>query len=330
LPSALLAQTQNSTSVNKIINNGSSERKFVPVMITPYTTDGKIDFNTLSKLTDFYLEAGASGFFANCASSEMYKLSPEERLALGRHVVKHISGAMPVVASGSFGDSIAERADFTKAMYHTGVNAVILITSLIATKEENDDKLIEHFDSFMQMTDNIPVGTYECPSPYKRLLTPKVLKYLVETNRLIYHKDTSLDTRLIAEKLEISKNSRLELYDAHAPNATASLKLGAKGISAIAGNFYPELFAWLCKNVNEPSKQEDVQWLQSNLTRMDKIIGSGYPVSAKYFLNKRGVPMNLICRSNTTTLTSQQTTALDSLYKELLTIHQRLGIRMKA
>jgi hypothetical protein len=41
--------------------------------------------------------------------------------------------------------------------------------------------------------------------PYKRLLTPKVLTYLVGTNRLIYHKDTSLDTKLIAEKLELSK-----------------------------------------------------------------------------------------------------------------------------
>ncbi|HSB94017.1 MAG TPA: dihydrodipicolinate synthase family protein [Flavitalea sp.] len=327
MPSSLQANTGSTILQN---STGTSEKKFVPVMLTPYAPDGKIDFNALSKLTDFYLEAGAKGFFANCASSEMYKLSPEERLALGRHVVKHINGEMPVVASGSFGETISQQADFTKAMYHTGVNAVILITSLLATKEESDDRLIEHFDSFMQMTDNIPVGTYECPSPYKRLLTPKVFKYLLESNRLIYHKDTSLDTRLIAEKLQLAKNTRLELYDAHTPNATESMKLGAKGMSAIAGNFYPELYAWLCKNINEPSKQEDIQWLQSNLTRMDKVVGAGYPTSAKYFLNKRGVPFNLICRTNTTPLTNQQTSTLDAFYKELPAWHERLGIKMKA
>src|SRR6185437_2485937 len=76
-----------------------SGKKFVPVMITPYQQDGKIDLNGLSKLIDFYLAAGAKGLFANCASSEMYSLSEEERLQLTRHVVKRVNGAVSVVAT---------------------------------------------------------------------------------------------------------------------------------------------------------------------------------------------------------------------------------------
>ena len=45
----------------------SNAKKFVPVMITPYNSDLKIDFDALSKLTDFYAASGAKGFFANCA-----------------------------------------------------------------------------------------------------------------------------------------------------------------------------------------------------------------------------------------------------------------------
>jgi len=318
------------TTNHRLLSVSDPAKKFVPVMITPYAPDGKIDFGTLSKLTDFYMEAGASGFFANCLSSEMYQLDAPERLALARHVVKHVNGQLPVVASGSFGNSIAERSEFTKAMYHTGVNAVILISSHFAEREESDDTLISHFDAFMKMTDNIPLGTYECPSPYKRVLNAKVFSYLVSTGRLIYHKDTTLDTGLIAEKLELAKNTRLELYDAHTPNGTESLKLGARGISAIAGNFYPELFSWLCKNVNDPSKQEDVRWLQAGLTRMDSVISSGYPMSAKYFLSKRGVPFNLVCRSNPNVLTTQQVTNLDNFYRDLPAWHERLGIRMRS
>jgi len=37
------------------------------------------------------------------------------------------------------------------------------------------------------------VGFYECPVPYKRVLTPTQLKGFVETGRVIYHKDTCLD-----------------------------------------------------------------------------------------------------------------------------------------
>src|SRR5689334_19456018 len=57
------------------------DKKFVPVMITPFTSDLKIDYKGLSALIDLYLSSGARGLFANCLSSEMYKLSEEERLS---------------------------------------------------------------------------------------------------------------------------------------------------------------------------------------------------------------------------------------------------------
>ncbi len=48
----------------------NSEKKFVPVMITPFNLKAKVDFDVVSRLVDFYLAAGVKGFFANCLSSE--------------------------------------------------------------------------------------------------------------------------------------------------------------------------------------------------------------------------------------------------------------------
>jgi 4-hydroxy-tetrahydrodipicolinate synthase len=288
----------------------------------------KIDFTSLSKLIDFYIRSGAKGFFANCLSSEMYALTNEERLSLVRHVVKQVNGSFPVVASGSFGQTIEERVEFTKRMYDTGVNAVILITSHFAEKADSDDILIKNFEKFFSLANNIPVGTYECPSPYKRILTPPVFKYLLSTNKLIYHKDTTLDIEKIKEKLQLAKGSRLELYDAHTPNAMYSLQAGAKGISAIAGNFYPEIYAWLCANVNNPAKQNDVKWIQSEITKKDPLISDSYPMSAKYFLQKRGVPMQVLCRTSPTLLTPSQKENLDKLYNDIQKWHERLKIQV--
>jgi 4-hydroxy-tetrahydrodipicolinate synthase len=308
--------------------DNAGERKFVPVMITPYKPDLKIDFDGLSRLIDFYLASGVKGFFANCLSSEMYNLDEEERLALVRHVVKRVNGAVPVVATGSFGGSIGERAEFAKKMYHTGINAVILITSHFAGKDENDTVLIQNFEKFFALTDLIPLGTYECPSPYKRILTPEVFRYLLATNRLIYHKDTTLELEQIRTKLDMAKGNRLEFYDAHTPNAMFSLQMGAKGLSSIAGNFYPEIFAWMCNNAINPGKQEDVKWLQAELTRVDAIISQGYPLSAKYFLQKRGVPLKPVSRTAKTPLTTAQKQTLDNIYRELRGWHERLGMRV--
>jgi len=231
-----------------------------------------------------------------------------------------------VVATGSFGTTIEERAEFARKMYDTGVNAVILITSHFATKEESDEVMISNLEKFFSLTGNIPMGTYECPSPYKRIITPEVFRFLLSTNRLIYHKDTTLDLEKIKVKIELAKNSKLEFYDAHTPNAMYSLQMGARGLSAIAGNFYPEIFSWMCNNASNPARIEDVKWIQSELTRADKIIGQGYPNSAKYFLQKRGVPIEPLSRTAKAPLTESQKQAVDEIYNVLPQWHERLQI----
>lgn len=312
----------------RLSSNNDLEKKFVPVMLTPYSSDLRIDFEALSKLTDFYLACGAKGFFANCLSSEMYHLDEGERLALARHVVKHVEGKMPVVATGSFGETLEERAEFTKKMHATGVDAVILITSHFAANNDDDSVLIRNLEKFLSLTGDIPLGTYECPSPYKRIVSPEVMRFLISSRRFIYHKDTSLDLDKIKVKLEIAKGTPLEFYDAHTPNTMDSLQLGARGMSCIAGNLYPELFAWMCANATDPAKQADVAWLQSELNRADAIISQGYPTSAKYFLQKRGVPIAPISRSRDIPLTASQKETLDSIYHSLPQWHQRLDIKV--
>ena len=81
-------------------------RGFIPVMLTPFQDDLSVDFETLRKLCDHYIAAGAVGLFTNCLSSEMYELSPEERLEVIKTVVDQTAGRVPVVATGTFQGSI--------------------------------------------------------------------------------------------------------------------------------------------------------------------------------------------------------------------------------
>ena len=91
-----------------------NDTKFVPVMITPFNLKAKVDLDVVSRLVDFYLAAGVQGFFANCLSSEMYSITEDERLELTQHIVRYVNGRVPVVATGSFGLTINDKAEFTK------------------------------------------------------------------------------------------------------------------------------------------------------------------------------------------------------------------------
>ncbi|HEX6226114.1 MAG TPA: dihydrodipicolinate synthase family protein [Chryseolinea sp.] len=309
-----------------LAEGAKAEKKFVPVMITPFQQNGKIDFDGLTRLIDFYLAAGVKGFFANCLSSEMYQLSEEERLTLTQHVVKRVNGRVAVVATGSFGETLSAQAEFAKKIYDTGVNAVILISSHYAKKEESDDVLLHNIEQMLEVTGNIPMGLYECPSPYKRIISPEVFKSLLETKRMVYHKDTSIDRDKVKAKLDLIKNNPLEFYDAHTENTTFSLQHGAKGMSAISGNFYPEILVWMCNNATDPRKQEDVQWLQQELNKAEDLIAQGYPMSSKYFLKKRGLPILPVSRSSSVPLTKQQEKVLDGIHQVFLDWCERLAI----
>jgi 4-hydroxy-tetrahydrodipicolinate synthase len=280
-------------------------------------------------LVDFYLAAGVKGFFANCLSSEMFSITEDERLELTQHIVKYVDGKVPVVATGSFGLTLEDKAEFTKKIYNTGVDAVIMITGHFAKVDEDDDVLLRNFDKMFQLTGNIPLGMYECPAPYKRIIGPGVFQKLLSADRMVYHKDTSITHENVKAKLDILKeiDSQLEFYDAHTPNAMFSLQQGAKGMSSISGNFYPEIMVWMTENVNDPSKQEQVTWLQSELTRVDPLIHIAYPMSSKYFLQKRGLPVRTISRATALQLTPEQRKTLDDIHDSFLNWCERLDIK---
>ena len=299
---------------------------FVPVMLMPFQDDGAIDYPALRRLTAFYLKAGASGLFANCLSSEMYALSPQERLAATRTVVDVTNGAVPVVASGTFAGTTEEQADFVKVLYDTGVSAVIIITGMMAAKDEPDAVLADRVFRLLDLTENIPLGFYECPAPYKRLLSPTLLKQFVATGRIVYHKDTCLDIDLVRAKIVAGDGHSFGLYDAYMGHAVASLTAGAAGLSCIQGNYFPELIVWLCNHYDALEFQAEVRKLQQFLVEKMDVMHRNYPLTAKYYLQKRGLPVATTTRGAPGGLSSAVRSELDAFYADCVAFQEELGV----
>jgi 4-hydroxy-tetrahydrodipicolinate synthase len=292
-------------------------KKFIPVMLTPFADNGSIDFDGLTRLTEMYLHAGVHGLFANCQSSEMYELSDEEKLQVVNHVMKIAVGSVPVVAVGNFGETIVAQAEFIHRIYDTGVQAVIIVTSLIAAANEEPEVFEERVFKLFDFTGKIPLGFYECPEPYKRLLTPKQLAKFVATGRVIYHKDTCLDIGMVREKLEVTKCwPSFGLYDAYAVNAVNSLKAGAAGLSCIQGNFFPELIVWLCEHCDNNDCAAEVNKVQEFLKDNMEVVHTSYPMAAKHYLMKSGLNISAYTRTKSGNITSDVNQKLDRLFTE--------------
>ena len=304
----------------------NSQKGFIPVMLTPFSNDGRIDFDVLKQLTETYLRAGSAGLFANCLSSEMFELDNQERLSLIRKVVEITDGSVPVIATGTFGGPISKQADFVKRVYDEGVGAVIVITSLLGDESDNDAAFNQQVSELLAQTPGIPLGFYECPVPYKRVLKPAQLAEFVSTGRVIYHKDTSLDLEQVKEKLRLTEGYNFGLYDAYMVHAVDSLKAGSAGLSCIQGNYFPELIVWLCNHYNDENLSDEVAKVQQFLIDHMDVMHNVYPIASKYFLQKRGMNISTFTRRLVGSMTMNNVSEIDNLFVNYNVLKSELAL----
>ncbi|MGG1518188.1 dihydrodipicolinate synthase family protein [Paenibacillus oryzisoli] len=286
-----------------------------PTMITLYNESGEIDYEAMGRLVEWFIHNKVDGLFAVCQSSEMFFLSLEERVKLASFVVEKAAGRVPVIASGHTADAMEDQVKELTAMSETGAEAVILISNRMANQDESDDVWIANAQKLLeQLPAHVALGIYECPYPYKRLLTPATLKWCADTGRFFFLKDTCCDTATIKERLEVIKGSPLKLYNANTATLLETLKLGIDGYSGVMANFHPDLYVWLLNNWEK--QPEEAERLMNMLGVASFIERQLYPVNAKYYQMKEGNSSNYRSRArNHDEFTATNKAEIDQLYR---------------
>lgn len=273
----------------KTISNG-----IYPVMITPYTADNRLDLEAVDRMVEFYAQAGCHGLFAVCQSSEMFYLTEDERAALAERVVKASAGRMNVVASGHISESIEDQIRELGRIAAAGVDGVVMVSNRLAKADESDEIFIANMNRILDALPGVTFGMYECPYPYKRLLSDTVLEAMAASGRFAFIKDTCCDADLIAHRIALL-NGRIQLFNANCATLLDTLKSGAAGFSGIMANYHPDLLVWLYENWRK--QPQNAQELMSALSVLSGTERACYPVCCKYHMGLVGVPMEILSRS---------------------------------
>ncbi len=266
-----------------------------PTMITPYTKDNKIDYNAVEQLIQWYYERNVDGIFAICQSSEIFFLSFAEKLELLKFIMAHKPEGLSVIASGHTSDDLDTQINEAKQFIDCGIDAYVFISNRFAKADEDDDVLLSNMEYVASALPEIGLGVYECPYPYKRVLSPYVLKRMAETGKYQFLKDTCCDLNMIKEKLNAVKGSDLKIYNANSATLLESLKMGCAGFSGVMANFHPELYAELCKTYM--TDEEKAAKLQNFVGFFSVAECQCYPVNAKYYLSLDGLDINIDSRA---------------------------------
>jgi 4-hydroxy-tetrahydrodipicolinate synthase len=259
----------------------------IPVMITPFTEDGEIDYPGVARLVEWYITLGCDALFAVCQSSEMQFLRLDERVRLAGFVKEQTAGRVPVIASGHISEALDDQLAELEAIAASGIDGLVLVTNRLDIGQTGREAFIR---SLTFLLDRLPaglaLGLYECPAPFRRLVTDDELSFCVETGRFVVLKDVSCDVDTIKRRVALTAGSPLAIVNANAAIAYDAMKAGSHGFTGVFTNFHPDLYKWLLiRGADHPALANELSVFLA-LSAMAEPMG--YPKLAKLYHRRLG------------------------------------------
>ena len=266
-----------------------------PTMITPFTSENRIDWEVVDQLVEYYVKSGCAGVFAVCQSSEMFYLSEREKSDLTRRVVRQAAGRLQVVASGHTSDDPDEQIRELASAAEAGADVAVIVLNRLAARAADEEEVRKNLLRILKALPGVPLGVYECPYPYKRLASSDLMKFMADTGRISFVKDTSCDLETLRARYEAVKDTPLTIYNANTTTLLDSLRMGVRGYSGVMANFHADLYVKLFELHRRNDARADL--LQAFLTTAAFIERQLYPINAKYHLAHNHIHASLMTRS---------------------------------
>ena len=205
----------------------------ITAMVTPFDSNGGVDYARAEQLAARLLENGSSGLVVTGTTGESPTLTPDEKLELYRRV-KKVAGDASVIANTGDNET-AFSVEFSKQAVDTGVDALLLVVPYYS--KPSQEGLYRHFKAIADAVD-LPCLLYNVPGRTARNMTAATQARLSEIDNIVGTKEASGDLVQIAT-LRAHTPPDWAIYSGDDPAMLPMMPLGACGcisvLSHIAG-----------------------------------------------------------------------------------------------
>lgn len=134
-------------------------RGILPIVITPFDAEGRIDEASLRRVVRFEMEGGADGIGVGGFASEAYKLTDAERLRCAEIVANEVGGQVPLIVGIAPGGT---EAAIEQARSYASLKPAAFMTLPPATMKLDVMALVDHYINFAAACD-FPVMVQQSP-----------------------------------------------------------------------------------------------------------------------------------------------------------------------
>ncbi|WP_110968484.1 4-hydroxy-tetrahydrodipicolinate synthase [Pseudomonas huaxiensis] len=253
-------------------------------LVTPMDAQGRLDWDSLSKLVDFHLENGTHAIVAVGTTGESATLDVEEHIQVIEFVVKRVNGRIPVIA-GTGANSTSEAVHLTQNAKNAGADACLLVVPYY--NKPTQEGLYQHFKHIAEAVD-IPQILYNVPGRTSCDMQAETVIRLSTVPNIIGIKEATGDLKRAKAIIDGVSEDFLVL-SGDDPTAVELILLGGKGNISVTANVAPREMADLCNAALE-GKADEARAINEKLMPLHKhLFIEANPIPVKWALVEMGL-----------------------------------------
>ncbi|CAG9181760.1 dihydrodipicolinate synthase family protein [Cupriavidus pampae] len=289
-----------------------------PIAPTPFLDDGTIDTASIDRLTDFYLECGATGITVLGQLGEAPKLEHGESVDVAARMIRR-AGQLPVVVGVSAPGFAAMRALTREVMERGAAGVMIAPPNTLRT----DDQIVGYYRQAVEaIGDDVPFVLQDYPLTFSVQMTPGVIRRIVTelpSCAMLKHEDWP----------GLEKISTLRGFEKDGSMRHISILCGNNGLfldyevergadGANTGYCFPDMLCDVVR-LNAAGEREaahDLFDAHLPLLRYEQQPGAGLAVR-KYVMMRRGLLTSAAQRKPAATMSATARAEVDHLLRRL-------------
>jgi 4-hydroxy-tetrahydrodipicolinate synthase len=285
---------------------------------TPFHDDGRIDTDSVDRMTDFFLECGATGITVLGQLGEAAKLEHAESISIVEQVVRR-AGSRSVVVGVTAPGFAAMRALSRESMERGAAGVMIAPPPTLRT----DAQIVTYYRQAVEaIGEDVPFVLQDYPLTFSVVMATEVIRQIVQENPscvMLKHEDWP----------GLEKISALRRYESEGSMRRLSILCGNAGLfidyemergadGAMTGYCFPDMLARVVE-LSVAGKREEAHDLfdaHLPLLRYEQQPGIGLCVR-KYVLMRRGAIASAALRRPGPALSAAARQEVDHLLKRL-------------
>ena len=208
-------------------------------LVTPFNTDGSVDYSALRALVQWQIENGVEGLVPVGTTGESPTLEFQEHLKVITATVEAAAGKAVIIA-GTGANSTSEAIALTREVLHAGVDATLQVTPYY--NKPNSEGLYRHFASVADL--GLPVVLYNVPGRAGKEISLEVVIRLASHPHIAAIKEAAGSVDRVSA---IRNACSLPVLSGDDSLTLPMISVGACGVISVAANVIPKEMSTLVR-----------------------------------------------------------------------------------